>query len=337
MKRDLDAGPETPNPAHLIEEFRAFERTLALRAAIELDVFTQVESGVNTVEALALGCGASERGVRILCDYLTVAGHLLKRSGRYALPLNSRLYLVASSPAYVGSAVRFLASDDNVQSFGQLTQAVRNGGAARTMPDEARWVGFARFMAGPSGPVAHVAAAALELTLDRPLTVLDIAAGHGLYGLAVAMRHPAAHVFALDAREVLAIAAQNAQVAGVADRYHLIPGDAFDVSFGGPYDLILMANFAHHFDAAANTTLFRKCRAALTPSGRLALIEFMPNDDRVSPGPEAAFALTMLATTSKGDAYTFRELSRMLRDAGFGSVDRPDTGDLPQCVVTASA
>ena len=84
------------------------------------------------------------------------------------------------------------------------------------------------------------------------------------------------------------------------------------------------------------TTLFRKCRAALTPSGRLALIEFIPNDDRVSPGPEAAFALTMLATTSNGDAYTFRELSRMLRDADFLSIDRPDTGDLPQCVVTAS-
>ena len=177
-----DAKQETPDPAHLIEEFRAFERTLALRAAIELDVFTQVEAGVNTVAALARGCGASERGMRILCDYLTVTGHLLKQSGGYALPLNSRLYLVATSPAYIGSAVRFLASDDNVQSFGQLTEAVRNGGAARTMPDEARWVGFARFMAGIGGTLAHVAAAALELTLDRPLKVLDIAAGHGLYG-----------------------------------------------------------------------------------------------------------------------------------------------------------
>jgi 2-polyprenyl-3-methyl-5-hydroxy-6-metoxy-1,4-benzoquinol methylase len=336
VDRDIDADAEPPNPAHLIEEFRAFERTLALRAAIEMDLFTQIESGVDTVPQLSLACGASERGIRILCDFLTVAGHLLKRSDRYGLPLNSRLYLVATSPAYIGSAVRFLASDENLQSFGQLAQSVRNGGAERTILDDGSWVGFARFMAGLAGPVARVAAAALDLTPDRPLAVLDIAAGHGLYGLAVAARNPAAHVFAIDAPAVLDVAARNAQLAGAAERYHLIPGDAFDVRFGGPYDLIIMANFAHHFDVATNTALFRKCRAALTPSGVLALIEFVPNDDRVSPGPDAAFALTMLATTSKGDAYTFREFSRMLHEAGFSHVGRPDLGDLPHCLVTAS-
>ena len=120
---------------------------------MELDVFTEIESGANTAAALARRCGAAERGMRILCDYLTVTGHLSKRSGRYALPLNSRLYLVATSPAYIGSAVRFLASDDNVQSFGRLSEAVRNGGAARAMPAEEKWVAFARFMAGPGGPV----------------------------------------------------------------------------------------------------------------------------------------------------------------------------------------
>ena len=88
-------------------------------------------------------------------------------------------------------------------------------------------------MAALAGPVAQVAAAALDLTPDRPLTVLDIAAGHGLYGLAVAARNPAAHVFAIDAPEVLDVAARNAQLAGAAERYHLIPGDAFDVSLAG--------------------------------------------------------------------------------------------------------
>ncbi len=191
-------------------------------------------------------------------------------------------------------------------------------------------------MADMSRPVAQVAAAALGLKPNLPLQVLDVAAGHGLYGLAVAARNPLAHIFALDTADVLEVAARNAHAAGVAERYHLVPGDAFEVVFGGPYDLILVANFAHHFDSQTNTAFFRKCGDALTPSGRVVLIDFVPNDDRISPDPDAAFALTMLATTASGDAYTFREFTRMLQDAGFRHVRQLDMGDLPRWVIVAS-
>lgn len=53
-----------PNPTWLIEEFRAFERTLALRTAIEMDLFTRIGAGANTIRALAADAGASERGLR---------------------------------------------------------------------------------------------------------------------------------------------------------------------------------------------------------------------------------------------------------------------------------
>ena len=333
---DLAAGMMTP--AHLVDEFRGFERSAALRTAIELDLFTQIGAGSHTVRALAKALGASERGVRILCDYLTVAGHLVKRSDRYRLSRRSERFLVTTSPAYIGSAVRFLASDANVRSFAGLTAAVRTGGAlpaGRTLADTSAWVAFARFMADAARPVAEAAAAALDLDRTRPIRVLDVAAGHGLYGLAIASRHRSARIFALDTPEVLAIAAQHARLAGATERYQLVPGDAFRVRFGGPYDLIVMANFAHHFDSERNVTLFKKCLAALEPSGCLALIEFVPNDDRVSPAADAAFALTMLATTSRGDAYTRREWSRMLRHAGFGRVRQPDLGDGRNWLITA--
>ena len=119
--------------------------------------------------------------------------------------------------------------------------------------------------------------------------------------------------------------------------YHLLPGDAFRLDFGGPYDVIVAANFAHHFDETANATLFRKSLAALKVSGRLVVIDFVPNDDRVSPAADAAFALTMLATTAHGDVYTFRDFARMLREAGFRDVWQPEVGDLPRWVITASA
>jgi SAM-dependent methyltransferase len=96
-----------------------------------------------------------------------------------------------------------------------------------------------------------------------------------------------------------------------------LPGSIFDVDIGSGYDLVLVPNFLHHFDVPTNEKLLRKLHAALVPGGRIATLEFVPNDDRVSPPMPAAFALIMLAETPAGDAYTRSELESMMRNAGF--------------------
>ncbi|NIO39545.1 MAG: methyltransferase domain-containing protein, partial [Burkholderiales bacterium] len=252
---------EFPDPTYLYEEFQAFHRSLALRAALELDIFTHIDSGATTVDALAKKCHASERGIRILCDYLVVTGHLLKESANYGLPVNSALYLSTNSSAYIGSAASFLTGDDALRSFGGLSEAVRAGTCvvnADACFQAAYWKGFAESMASFAKPVARMAAACVDFDCDRPLNILDVAAGHGLYGLAMADRNPQAHIYALDSPAVLEVAERNARLAGIAERYHLIPGDVFETELGGPYDLIVAANFVHHFDKPTNTTLFNK-------------------------------------------------------------------------------
>jgi len=320
----------------LLEDFRAFERTLALRTAIELDLFTRIGAGAGTVAALARALRSSECGLRILCDYLTVWGYLTKRGTRYSLPLHARLYLCSSSPIYIGAAVKFIASDANVAAFCRLPATVKKGRAVQKGPadDNIDWVEFARSMACVARPVAEFAAAAL-VTGEHPLHVLDLAAGHGLYGLAIAERNPGAHVFALDSADVLREAAGNARRAGLAKRWHAVPGDAFHTAFGGPYDLIVAGNFAHHLDEAENVRLFRKSLAALKPGGRLALIDVVPHADRVSPAFDAAFALHVLATTAHGGIYTFAVYKRMLRAAGFAKVLHLEAGEFPRWIITA--
>jgi 2-polyprenyl-3-methyl-5-hydroxy-6-metoxy-1,4-benzoquinol methylase len=321
------------DPTWLLDEFRAFERTLALRTAIEMDLFTRIGAGRNTIRTLAADAGASERGLRALCDYLTVHGHLSKQRSRYSLTINARLYLTKASPAYLGSAVKFLASDSTVAAFCQLRKTVERGNACA---QELDWVEYARSMAPLAQATAQFAADALHVDSAGPIQVLDLGAGHGLYGLAIAARNSAAQIFALDAPQVLEIALENARQAGVAARYHTIPGDAFEASFGGPYDLVLAANLAHHMDEVSNVRLFRKTRAALKPGGRMALIEWVPNADRVSPSHDAAFALTVLATSARGAIYTLKEYSQMLRAAGFHRVRRLNTGDFGRWLLTVS-
>ena len=68
-------------------------------------------------------------------------------------------------------------------------------------------------------------------------------------------------------------------------------------------------------------------RAALKPGGRAATLEFVPNEDRVSPPMPAAFAMTMLTTTADGDAYTLSELSAMYAEAGFNGIHGTSDSD----------
>jgi ubiquinone/menaquinone biosynthesis C-methylase UbiE len=164
---------------------------------------------------------------------------------------------------------------------------------------------------------------------DRKLKILDIAAGHGLYGLAFANNNPQANIVALDWPNVLEVAKENARVAGVADRYSTIEGSAFDVDYGTGYDLILLTNFLHHFDPPTNETLLRKVHAALAEGGRAVTLEFVPNEDRISPPESAAFSVQMLGGTPAGDAYTFPELERMCANAGFA---RSELHELPPSI-----
>jgi 2-polyprenyl-3-methyl-5-hydroxy-6-metoxy-1,4-benzoquinol methylase len=311
-----------PSPALFFDTISGYQRTEALRAAIELDLFSLVAAGRRTAAELAEACGAAPRGIRILADYLTILGFLHKHGNSYELAADSKVFLDRASPAYVGDAARFLLAPELRESFQQLTAAVRRGGTAvsdegTVSYDNPVWVEFARAMAPLMHMPAQLLAGLVGPSDGRPLRVLDVAAGHGLFGLAIAERHPQAHVTALDWPNVLAVAEENARRAGVAGRYALRPGSAFDVDWGGPYDVVLLTNFLHHFDVPTCDQLAAKAYAALAPGGRALTLDFIPEPDRVTPPATANFALVMLATTARGDAYTFAELQGMFARAGF--------------------
>jgi ubiquinone/menaquinone biosynthesis C-methylase UbiE len=310
------------SPVHFFNNVNAYQRTEALKAAIELNLFTAIAEGNETTDAIAARCETSPRGTRILCDYLTVIGFLTKQADRYALTPDTAAFLDRRSPAYVGGAIEFLLAPMLMAGFKETAAAVRKGGTAipedgTVAPDHPVWVKFARGMAPMMMMPAQMIAQFVDPLADRPLRILDIAAGHGRFGIAFAARNPQAHVTAVDWAAVLEVAKENAAQAGVTERYATIAGSAFDVDFGGPYDLVLVTNFLHHFDAQTNETLLRKVHAALADGGRAVTLEFVPNDDRISPPPAAMFSLVMLVGTPAGDAYTFRELEQMAAHAGF--------------------
>jgi ubiquinone/menaquinone biosynthesis C-methylase UbiE len=166
-----------------------------------------------------------------------------------------------------------------------------------------------------------------------PIKVLDIAAGHGMYGITVAKIVPNVHVTALDWPAVLEVAKENATKAGILDRFSTRPGSAFNADLGEGYDFIFITNFLHHFDPPTNEKLLRRFHAALKPGGKTLTVDFVPNPDRVSPPMAAAFSLVMLAHTDAGEAFTFAEYEKMHRAAGFKNCSLQPVPDLPQQIV----
>lgn len=313
---------QQPSPQLFFQTINAHQHTEALKAAIDLEVFTAIAEGNQTVADIAKRVNAAERGVRILCDTLCIMGFLTKKDQTYSLTPDSAVFLDKRSPSYIGGAAEFLLSPMLMEGFKTLTEAVRRGGTATSAegmvsPDHPIWVKFARAMAGMMAMPSQQIAKIVDPKADKPLKILDIAAGHGMFGIAFTTNNPKAQIVALDWPNVLKVAKENAEKAGVADRYQTIEGDAFEVDFGGDYDLVLLTNFLHHFEPSMNETLLRKVHKALKPDGRAATLEFVPNDDRISPPDAATFALIMLAGTRAGDAYTFAELDQMMKNAGF--------------------
>ncbi len=325
-------------PERIFATLTAYQLTEALKAAIEVDIFTKIAEGANDASSLAKAAGIPERSARILADFMTVHGFLTKENGRYTLAPDSAVFLDRRSPAYMGAMANFLVAPMHKQSFSNLAQSVRKGGSANELADNSKphdefWTEFARSMAGLATPSAEYIAGLTGAAEGKPVKVLDIAAGHGMFGITIARRNPAAQVVALDWPAVLAVAMENAKKFGVAERVTAKPGSAFEAEYGDGYDFVLLTNILHHFDPAGCETLFRRVHTSLKPGGKAITLEFVPNEDRVSPPLAAAFSLIMLANTDAGDAYTFAELERMAKNAGFAKSTLQQVPDMPQQLV----
>jgi len=329
---------QAPSPAAIIDAAFAFQRTFALKAAVECDIFTAIGEGHRTAADIAKARGIAERGARIVCDYLTTIGFLAKDGSSYALAPDAATFLDRRSPAYMGSVLAFLASPQSVQYAQGATDAVRAGGTsdlASMAPENDFWSLFARAMSSFVALPAMLAAQLADLDANAEAKILDIAAGHGEFGFAVGRRYPKARIVAADWAPVLEVARDRAKEAGVSDRFSELPGDAFKTDLGTGYDLVLVPNFLHHFDEACNVKFLQKIASALKPQGQVIIVEFVPNADRVTPPMAARFAFTMLTNTQAGDAYTRTEFDRMLAAAGFDNVEARPLLPTPMTAISA--
>jgi ubiquinone/menaquinone biosynthesis C-methylase UbiE len=146
---------------------------------------------------------------------------------------------------------------------------------------------------------------------------LDLAAGSGVWGIAMGQQSPEVQVTAVDWEGVLPVTRKMAARFGLENRFGFIPGDMLKVDLGSGYTVAIIGQILHGIGAKNSQTLLRKVAGALAPGGTVAIAEHLVNKDRTGPPPSLAFAVNMLLFSDEGDTFSFEEISGWLQEAGF--------------------
>lgn len=336
------ATTERPDvtPERIMQFAFGYAPPLMLEAAIRHRVFDAIDEGPKDVEQLAGATGASKRGLRILANGLVGLGFLGKNAeGRYTLTPESAAFLVSTRPGYRGGFFRHI-STQLMPKWLELSEVVRSGRPAAAVNQQGDGSAFFQEFVEDIFPMSLASARTLADHLglarsERPVSVLDLAAGSGVWGIVLAQASPNVRVTAVDWPGVLPVTKRMAERHGVADRFRFVEGDLDSADFGRDHQVATLGHILHSEGERRSRDLLRETFAALAPGGTIAIAEWLVNEDRTGSVPGLIFAVNMLVNTDEGDTFSVGEIGSWLREAGFEDVRTLDVpGPSPLILAT---
>jgi ubiquinone/menaquinone biosynthesis C-methylase UbiE len=295
---------------------------LMLEAAVRHRVFDVLDKGSATVEQLSAETGASRRGLRAILNALVSLELLVReKEGRYALTAESATYLVRGKPDYRGGMLLH-TSTQLLPKWMQLAEIVRTGKPAVSVNRAGDGVAFFEQFVEDLFPFNYATVQALADLLgvpgaQKPMRILDLAAGSGVWGIVLAQKSPQVRVTAVDWPGVIDVTRRVAQRQGVADRFQFVAGDLHEVAFGTGHDIATLGHILHSEGETRSRRLLQKTYSALAPGGTIVIAEWLVNDEHTGPPGGVIFAVNMLVSTDEGDTFSFNEIRSWLEQAGF--------------------
>jgi SAM-dependent methyltransferase len=315
--------PHSPvTPERINQLAWGYAATLILEAGIHHKIFDVLDSGPKSLDELVAATGASRRGVSAIANALIGFEFLVRDShDRYANGPEASAFLVSTKPSFQGGVLRH-TSRDLIPAWLHLNEAVATGKPAQTVDTKAGGEKFFNELVAdifPMGyPAGKVLAAHLNLAASGgPAKALDLAAGSGVWGIALAQSAPNLHVTAVDFPGVLPVTRDFTKRFGLVDRFSFVEGDILEADLGSGYQAATLGHILHSEGEARSRKLLKRVFAALAPGGTIAIAEFLVNADRTGPPSGLIFAVNMFVNTTEGDTYSFEEISEWLTEGGF--------------------
>jgi ubiquinone/menaquinone biosynthesis C-methylase UbiE len=303
----------------------AYAPPLVISAAVNTKVFDVLRSGSKTVDQVKQQTRAAARGLRAIMDAL-VGLELLKkdRQSRYSLTPESHAFLVSDK---AGTLAGFFGSilPVMISRWLRLTDIVRNGQPAVAVNQETEGTEFFSQLVETIIPMSYAGAQKLSEHLKvanakDEMRVIDLAAGSGIWGIALAQKSPRLRVTAVDWAGMIPTTKRITQKFGVRDRFDFIEGDLLEAKFGNGYEVATLGHILHSEGEERSRQLLKKIFRTLKSGGTIAIAEWLVSDDRTKPLPSLMFSVQMLVNTEKGDTFSFNQIKRWLEEAGFKKV-----------------
>ena len=324
------AAPVTPE--RIMQFAWGYVPPLVLEAAIRHRVFDILDEHNVPMSAAEVHrvSGTSLRGLSAIMNVLAGLAFLAKDSeGRYTLTAESAAFLVSAKPGFQGGMIRH-CSEHLIPRWLHLNEVVDTGKPVSAVNQQDSGSDFFQEFVNDIFPMSYPAAKALANHISSTATgefrVLDLAAGSGVWGIALAQSSPRVTVTAVDWPGVLPVTRNTVARFGLSERFAFQEGDLLEADFGSGYQLATLGHILHSEGIDRSRALIARTFAALAPGGQIAIAEFLVNPDRTGPVQGLFFAVNMLVNTDHGDTYSFEEISSWLIEAGFAD---PRTLDAP--------
>ena len=308
-------------PERIMQFAWGYVPPLVLESAISHGIFDVLDSGPKDLQQVHESTGASLRGLAAVMNVLVGLNFLAKDDhGFYSLTPESAAFLVTSKPGFQGGIIRH-TSQHLIPKWLHLTDVVATGKPAAAVNQQGEGSDFFQKFVSDIFPMSYPSAQALashlNLTSLPHATALDLAAGSGVWGIALAQSAPNLRVTAVDWPDVLPVTRKTAEKFGLADLFTFVPGDLLEADFGSQHTVATLGHILHSEGEQRGRALLAKTFKALAPGGTVAIAEFLVNSDRKGPVGSLFFAVNMLVNTDHGNTYSFEEISSWLREAGF--------------------
>jgi SAM-dependent methyltransferase len=335
------AAPNRITPERLMGFTFGFAPPVVIETGIRLGIFDLLDKGAKTNDEIAAASGASARGLRIVLNALVGLDLLAKdRREHYSLTPESAEFLVSGRRTFHG-AFFLLTSERMLSEWGQLCSIVRNGRPTHRINEEESGTKFFQQFVEQIFPIHFPAACCLAQTLQLsnlrgPFSVLDLAAGSGVWSVAMAKESPHVAITAIDWPGIIPITKRVTEREGVAPRYRFVAGDLLTVDFGSGHSLATLGHILHSEGEERSRRLLKKTFDALAPGGTIAIAEILVDADRRGPLPALLFAVNMLVNSESGDTFSLEEISTWLDNVHFDQVRTVHAPGLARKIILAT-
>jgi len=302
---------------------KAFWESAALMSAVELDVFTAIDSGADTVAAVARTTRIDPLNAERLLVVLTAMGLLTRTGNQFANAPDVDRFLVRGKPGYAGPWMLF--GKPRWDGWGRLTEHLRLPASERRvlgMYDATFTVERARAYHEATYSIGMGAARRFhrQVSLEGRRRIMDLGGGSGCYCIVAAERHPALTAVVLDLPPVVEVTREYLAANGVADRVSAEPCDFTRDPLPRDADVAIMASNLPQYDRPIISAVVRRVFEALLPGGEFHLIGEMLDPDGSGPLAPALWGLSEAVNDSTGLAHSVTECIGYLEAAGFQDV-----------------